>query len=589
MAADSRYLYHPPHQGLAVPQYSYQYQNPPLQTSYEQSPTQHVPPLPPPPLRNMRTSQPSPHSPQAQYHPPPASQSAAYAPAHSPYSPQGHYMTHAQPAPPQSAQPQHTPPPPPQPQQQWSNESWSPQYSHYPSHAPQHHHQQQQQQLSPPLQSTVAPENTYNSPPGRPETSPALSSSSLRGYDDRSATMHSHQQPPLQTSINGGPTTKYRQREDESISPYTSSQPASPNLFTGLDYNQLMKQIKFVESPLRETLSTFRSPHPETLEQMMQAATYAAQVLNSAAGITTTMTTSPAPSVVYHQINVIPTSQGYNNNRLSPPTSRDCMENNIQSPHTHTDNSPPPLSASTTGSLKRRHTNEYPENSQQSPPFGGSGTPSGSVSQASNQQPPPPSSLLVQQPSGQQQQSFSHLQPPAQSQPGGGSGIPGTSNLPPSGQPEGQTCLGCNATSTPEWRRGPMGKCSVFSLASHFAFVGVIGNLANIPNYASCLLLAVRSQRKRRIPYSSLFCLSIGPRTLCNACGLVYAKLVKKRDRERTRANGNGRSSGNSRPASGEGHRSGSGGGDSGSGESDEDEPEDDYGSGTSGRRSEFG
>ncbi|KAI0272433.1 hypothetical protein BC834DRAFT_347314 [Gloeopeniophorella convolvens] len=38
--------------------------------------------------------------------------------------------------------------------------------------------------------------------------------------------------------------------------------------------------------------------------------------------------------------------------------------------------------------------------------------------------------------------------------------------------PEGQTCLGCNATSTPEWRRGPL-----------------------------------------------------GPRTLCNACGLVYAKL----------------------------------------------------------------
>ncbi|KAI0794122.1 hypothetical protein C8Q74DRAFT_1315021 [Fomes fomentarius] len=43
---------------------------------------------------------------------------------------------------------------------------------------------------------------------------------------------------------------------------------------------------------------------------------------------------------------------------------------------------------------------------------------------------------------------------------------------------EGQTCLGCSATSTPEWRRGPM-----------------------------------------------------GPRTLCNACGLVYAKLIKKRNR----------------------------------------------------------
>jgi len=48
--------------------------------------------------------------------------------------------------------------------------------------------------------------------------------------------------------------------------------------------------------------------------------------------------------------------------------------------------------------------------------------------------------------------------------------------------PEGQTCLGCNATSTPEWRRGPL-----------------------------------------------------GPRTLCNACGLVYAKLIKKRKRDAAR------------------------------------------------------
>ncbi|KAH8832852.1 hypothetical protein DL96DRAFT_1551943 [Flagelloscypha sp. PMI_526] len=40
-----------------------------------------------------------------------------------------------------------------------------------------------------------------------------------------------------------------------------------------------------------------------------------------------------------------------------------------------------------------------------------------------------------------------------------------------------RVCLGCDATSTPEWRRGPM-----------------------------------------------------GPRTLCNACGLVWAKMVKKRN-----------------------------------------------------------
>ncbi|KAJ3865356.1 hypothetical protein EV359DRAFT_80579 [Lentinula novae-zelandiae] len=545
MAADSRYLYHPTHQGLA-PQYNYQYQNPPPPTNYEPSPVQH-----PPPLRNPRTSQPPPHSPHAQYHPqpplPPPSQSAAYTTAHPSYGSQGHYITHGQPAPPQSAPAQHTPPPPPQPQQQWSNESWTNQYSHYPSHVPQHHHQQQQQ-LSPPLTSTVAPENTYNSAPGRLEDSPALSSNdgSIRGYDDRTASMHSHHQPsPPQSSFNGPPTIKYRPREEESPSSYTNSQPASPNLFTGLDYDQLMKQIKFVESPLRETLSTFRSPHRNTLEQMMQAATYAAQVLNSAAGIITpsaTTTISPPPSVNYHQSHTMPPSQGYGVNRLSSPTLRDRLENNAQSPHAHTfaNENSPPLSASTPGSLKRRHTNDYPETSQQSPPLGGSNSGLSTVPQALNQQPPVPSSSLAQPPSGLQQHSFSPSQPlsqpPSQPQPGGVGGMTSSNPLP--AQQDGQTCLGCGATSTPEWRRGPM-----------------------------------------------------GPRTLCNACGLVYAKLIKKRDRERARGNGSNKTNGSSRPASaaGEGHRSGSGGGDSGSGESDEDEPEDDYGSGTSGQRSEFG
>ncbi|KAJ3540553.1 hypothetical protein NMY22_g4245 [Coprinellus aureogranulatus] len=54
---------------------------------------------------------------------------------------------------------------------------------------------------------------------------------------------------------------------------------------------------------------------------------------------------------------------------------------------------------------------------------------------------------------------------------------------------DGQKCLGCGATSTPEWRRGPL-----------------------------------------------------GPRTLCNACGLVYAKLIKKRVKETTGSSGSGSS-----------------------------------------------
>jgi len=65
---------------------------------------------------------------------------------------------------------------------------------------------------------------------------------------------------------------------------------------------------------------------------------------------------------------------------------------------------------------------------------------------------------------------------------------------------DSQTCLGCKATSTPEWRRGPM-----------------------------------------------------GPRTLCNACGLVYAKMIKKRGREAARARANGQSPSKDDITSGEG------------------------------------
>ncbi|KAI0825750.1 hypothetical protein BC629DRAFT_1578389 [Irpex lacteus] len=86
----------------------------------------------------------------------------------------------------------------------------------------------------------------------------------------------------------------------------------------------------------------------------------------------------------------------------------------------------------------------------------------------------------------------------------------------------GQTCLGCGATSTPEWRRGPM-----------------------------------------------------GPRTLCNACGLVYAKLIKKRTREpgRTRTVGQLRPGGTLRP---DGFSSG-------------DEGSDDDSNGSQGKRNEPG
>lgn len=90
-------------------------------------------------------------------------------------------------------------------------------------------------------------------------------------------------------------------------------------------------------------------------------------------------------------------------------------------------------------------------------------------------------------------------------EPEGGTGKARQGNSSKSDQSvENQTCLGCNATSTPEWRRGPL-----------------------------------------------------GPRTLCNACGLVYAKLIKKRTREPGRVR-----SGHSKQSRADGYSSGDDGSD---------------------------
>jgi len=53
-----------------------------------------------------------------------------------------------------------------------------------------------------------------------------------------------------------------------------------------------------------------------------------------------------------------------------------------------------------------------------------------------------------------------------------GAGAVGTGTAGASGgastSQEGQTCLGCHATSTPEWRRGPLGEWGCLSILFFF-------------------------------------------------------------------------------------------------------------------------
>lgn len=101
-----------------------------------------------------------------------------------------------------------------------------------------------------------------------------------------------------------------------------------------------MKHIKFVETPLRDSLAGIREPHQEILDQMIHSATYTAHMLDSAAGFTT----SPPPSA---SASSHPASMPMSYNRVSSPREPNNRVEDTQSSHTH-DNSPPlPASAAT--------------------------------------------------------------------------------------------------------------------------------------------------------------------------------------------------------------------------------------------------
>ncbi|GAN01130.1 hypothetical protein MAM1_0005c00561 [Mucor ambiguus] len=62
-----------------------------------------------------------------------------------------------------------------------------------------------------------------------------------------------------------------------------------------------------------------------------------------------------------------------------------------------------------------------------------------------------------------------------------------------------QQCHSCNSTETPEWRKGPLGNVNL-----------------------TC------PHTDGRLTYSTI----TGPRTLCNACGLIWTKLCKQNEED---------------------------------------------------------
>ncbi|KAI0917861.1 hypothetical protein AcV5_002692 [Taiwanofungus camphoratus] len=318
MASDGRYVYHSPQE--VAPPYGY-----PAYAASPYEPAQFAQNVPRPPARPAASQSHTSHPPPQPYNAPPP----AY-PAQSPYGPPPYGVA-------------------PSPTAQWTGEGWA----HYAHTFPPPH---------PPGQ-----EAPYNSNNVRPDVPPGQGGGEHRAYQSGPSRPDIHRTDERPSRPTEAPPQS-KIRKDRGSEPPA---PASPSAPLGLDFIKLLESYRLVMDSTT-TLSHESQPSripfsPESMEHMIQAATYGVQALDSA-------------------------------------TKRAALD------------------------LQRGPNDRSPDESDAN----------GSKTRQQSENPP---------------------------------------------ATEGQTCLGCNATSTPEWRRGPM-----------------------------------------------------GPRTLCNACGLVYAKLIKKRNRDFTRA-----------------------------------------------------
>ncbi|KAJ7777186.1 hypothetical protein B0H16DRAFT_950579 [Mycena metata] len=509
MTSDGRYMYYSDYPPYAAPP-SYQPQRP-IRSDSGSSSSQ--PPHSPEQQNQHHSSQQqfSNHNhsrPQPSYGPPPQQQ----------YAPAPTYMSPAAPAPPQQwpqdswAQSYAPPPPPPETQQyntapppparpasnDHQQRTWNhPSYPPPPPPPPESHH------YSPPTRprSDEPPQRVYAPPPLPPPDSPNIRQSHGRGQPPSAHPSYhqppSHPQPPTHHQPHPHPSppqaTSQRIRRRRESTPPPPPPPAivpeptpepvayapySSPAANAIDFNKLMDSYRPILQAGR-TLAAPRAAPDSTVDSMLENAFYAAQVLEGASS-------GGSHATQYQHRTQPPVVRGSPPVTVQQPPPMQHPYQQLQRVHSASTASsgsdiarPPSQLPPTTRSppsnprAKNLSPREVKANIKIDSPVNGSarGTPGlhghthiGGFDGA------PTMSSSPSKPSKSQKLDGSAV---------ADAGIARAQDTHHSGGTSTQKCLGCGATATPEWRRGPL-----------------------------------------------------GPRTLCNACGLVYAKLVKKRLRE---------------------------------------------------------
>ncbi|KAH7908962.1 hypothetical protein BJ138DRAFT_1156385 [Hygrophoropsis aurantiaca] len=275
MSADQRYMYHSHPQGMPPSSYDYQSYAP---SSFEAQPA----PLPPAPVRSIRSNSSQSHSPQQpQNFAPPSTyaQPSGYTPA--PYS---HSASHSHPSPAQ--------------QQQWPAEQWPPPYTAQPFP----HHQSM--------------EMTYASGPSRTEPAPPASPPEARSFVPvpSSQTAETRRQDERYAPVTDmtGSTTQQKSKRRDKESPAASMSPAAGS---NLDFMKMLESYRLIIDASnsltgRAAPASGRPTPPEVLEELLQSANYGVQMLQSAtAQPTTDIHPAPAPAPAIEEKSVVLTSK----------------------------------------------------------------------------------------------------------------------------------------------------------------------------------------------------------------------------------------------------------------------------------------